>query len=584
MHPLHRVISCLFAACSASVASAQVALPGDSVAWRIGADRLIPRAARPATALIDFDPARLEALALNGGGIVLDFPLGRHRDADLELVPIEPFEPGAMVEVVRPGPKGKPLTALVPAAELLVGSAFLAGTVVDAPGSHVLLASSAAGLHGFVELDGHRYIVSSGPVGAGLPAASFDFTALPEGAIDMLPWSCDGLLVADGFAGAAFDGGVAGADPCRQVRIAYETDFEFAARFSFSESAATGYIATLASAMTTVFSRDVGARLSASFVRLWLEPGDPWTENSTSGQLVQFRSNWNTLMTTVPRDAAHFLSGRSLGGGVAYLPGLCSSFAYGLSANLNGSFPTPLVDNSTQNWDPFVVAHELGHNFGAPHTHDGSAYAPLIDGCGSSPQDCSGAPAGTIMSYCHLCAGGIGNIRLGFHPRSIDSISTFLSGVACDYTGSARAPVAVADAASAWSTLAKAVDVLANDDEFNCESFTIDSVQSPTPGGAVVSVAAGAGANGRDALVYTNPTSFSGVDTFTYTIRDASNQTATGTVRITVSPLRAAENPIGSVAGLEVAYYPLTSPSQLPNFLTLSPESTGVALTVDYAS
>jgi hypothetical protein len=142
-------------------------------------------------------------------------------------------------------------------------------------------------------------------------------------------------------------------------------------------------------------------------------------------------------MTSVARDLAHFISGRGLGGGVAYLPGLCNGTPYGVSANLGGFFPTPLADNNGQNWDIYVVAHEIGHNFGAPHTHN---YAPPLDGCGSSPQDCTAAGAGTIMSYCHICSGGVQNIQLRFHPGNIATIEQHLSSVGCQYTGPARPP------------------------------------------------------------------------------------------------------------------------------------------------
>lgn len=557
---------------------------GERIAVRVADRGPIPLGAEPFTSILDVDAARLEAFALNGGGIVIGFPFGPHLDADLELVPVEPFEEDATIDIVRRASKGRPLVEAVFARDLLVGSAFLAGSVVGQPGSHVFLASSAAGVFGYAQLDDQLFIVSSGPAGSGQPIASYDFTNLPEGLIELPEWACQ-TIAPDGVVGGALaDGGVAGDASCRQIRIAYESDYEFATRFALDADAATGYVATLSSAMTTIFSRDFGARLSASYLRLWLEPADPWTANSTTAQLGEFRTNWNTFMTSVPRDAAHFLSGRSLGGGVAYLPGLCTTYAYALSANLSGSFPTPLVDNDAQNWDPFVVAHELGHNFGAPHTHDAASYDPVIDGCGLSPQDCGSASAGTVMSYCHLCAGGIANIRLGFHPRTITTVTGYLDGAACDYTASARPPVTVADAASAWSTVARTIDILANDVEFNCENFTLDAVQSPTPGGATVVVVPGAGSGGLDAISYTNATSFTGVDTFTYTIRDASNQTITGSVRVTVTGLRAPENPIGSTGGLDARYYALSSPSALPDFLTLTPYLTGVASAVNYPS
>jgi hypothetical protein len=64
-----------------------------------------------------------------------------------------------------------------------------------------------------------------------------------------------------------------------------------------------------------------------------------------------------------------------------------------------------------------VLTHELGHNFGAPHTH---SYCPPVDQCATN---CTGTTActteGTIMSYCHGCPGGTANITTYFHPVSV---------------------------------------------------------------------------------------------------------------------------------------------------------------------
>ncbi len=58
--------------------------------------------------------------------------------------------------------------------------------------------------------------------------------------------------------------------------------------------------------------------------------------------------------------------------------------------------------------------HEIGHNFGSGHTHDG--YSPQIDTCGSG--QCSSqlplAKSATIMSYCHRCNGGMENVDYTF--------------------------------------------------------------------------------------------------------------------------------------------------------------------------
>ena len=163
----------------------------------------------------------------------------------------------------------------------------------------------------------------------------------------------------------------------------------------------------------------------------------PWTANTANGQLDEFIDYWNVNMNDVPRTTAHFLSTRAFidAGGVAYLGVLCDpDFAYGLSGHLNGSFPEPLViEGDPQNWDVVVVAHELGHNFGAPHTH---AVAPPIDLCAFG--ECIVDPKtmtveGTIMSYCHLCNGGLVNVNLFFHDRILDEhIHLYLATNPCE--------------------------------------------------------------------------------------------------------------------------------------------------------
>jgi hypothetical protein len=58
--------------------------------------------------------------------------------------------------------------------------------------------------------------------------------------------------------------------------------------------------------------------------------------------------------------------------------------------------------------------HELGHNFGSGHTHNGG-YVPVIDTCGTTcPSQLPLAKSATIMSYCHSCIGGMANMAYTF--------------------------------------------------------------------------------------------------------------------------------------------------------------------------
>ena len=84
---------------------------------------------------------------------------------------------------------------------------------------------------------------------------------------------------------------------------------------------------------------------------------------------------------------------------------LCNqSFGYGVSANLRGNLDWNTWTGSAGSftWDFVVLAHELGHNFGAAHTHD---YCPPLDACYDNCNSSISCSQGTLMSYCHLCGG-----------------------------------------------------------------------------------------------------------------------------------------------------------------------------------
>ncbi len=538
----------------------------------------LPAIARPHTAFIDLDRSVVEALARAGGG-VLPMQLGNTRVAPLELRPVDSFTSESRVEAVGVDEAGRQTVTPVE-----VRGVFLAGGIAGEPGTHAFLAMSDAGTFGYVETATNTYIISSGPYGAGLPTVSYDLTSLPPGVIETPAWTCSAAEPEVPVEIPGGDGGIAGVQPCRQVRVAFETDYEFLQRFGGNTTAATGYIATLASALTAIYTRDVNARVASVYSRLWTTSADPWNATTTSAELDEFSGYWSLNMGWLQRDLAHFLSGRSLGGGVAYLPGLCSGAPWGVSANLAGFFPTPLVDNNGQNWDIIVVAHELGHNFGAPHTHN---YNPPADGCGSSPQDCTVAnqDAGTIMSYCHLCPGGVQNIKLQFHPANIASIEAHLNTTSCQYTGPARPPIAVIDRLAVAATVPTLIDVLANELEFNCEPVTIEFPTPTSPNGASLSVSVGTGPEGRDQVLYTMPNAaFSGNDGFYYTLRDASGDTTTSGVIPTVSAVRTPENPIGSEPGLDAAYYTLNAPTVLPDYAQLTPYLVGTTPLVNFPS
>jgi hypothetical protein len=228
--------------------------------------------------------------------------------------------------------------------------------------------------------------------------------------------------------------------PAHTARVAIETDFEYYSLFN-NVTNATNYATNLIGYASTIYTAELNTSLLVSSIELWQNSGDPWTQTSTLCGLLEFGKYWNQNKTGVSRTIAHFLSGKSLGGGIAWLNALChgpfftggasscpalgSEAAwggdYGFTANIGGTFD---INNPTVVWDIYSTSHEIGHNFGSPHSHcynglEGNA-SP-IDQCYGSEQGCySGATSlpgagrsGTIMSYCHLL-GGYGAIALTF--------------------------------------------------------------------------------------------------------------------------------------------------------------------------
>lgn len=193
----------------------------------------------------------------------------------------------------------------------------------------------------------------------------------------------------------------------RVLFVAIDTDQAFYQLFN-DESAAQAYIVQLIAAISDIYIRDFGAKLILSFSRLWPAGGEPFSAQSLSG----FADYWTINEDPSPYHLIHLMSGRrdTPYGGIAYVAGSCSGFAYGISAFMLGSFPTPVGLPHLGNWDIVVVAHEMGHNMGTFHTHDG--YNPPIDQCANGIWS-----RGEIMSYCHIVPGGLLNTELRFTSR-----------------------------------------------------------------------------------------------------------------------------------------------------------------------
>ncbi len=286
------------------------------------------------------------------------------------------------------------------------------GQIADQPGSHAFLSVSSGGsVNGYVtQANGERYFLAtqSSNVAAGGEVIISRESASPGLFEDIV--SCGVTQTHDlrlSSPPVVARGGNAGRSP-RVLYVAIDADQKFYQLFN-DETAAQTYVVQVIAAVSDIYIRDFDAKLVLTFSRVWPAGGEPFGAHDLAG----FADYWFLNEDPTPYHLIHMLSGRrdTSYGGVAYVAGSCSGSAFGISAFLLGGFPTPVGIPNLNTWDVVVVAHEMGHNMGTFHTHDG--YTPPIDECGSS----SIWSRGEIMSYCHTLAGGLLNTELRFTSR-----------------------------------------------------------------------------------------------------------------------------------------------------------------------
>jgi hypothetical protein len=388
---------------------------------------------------------RLLALAPEASLEVADWPVAPEVRNDVVLTRHEVYSPESKILRVD----GKKLTE-VPRSRL----AFYWGTAKDDDQVRVFLSLDPAtgAMQSFTQSrEGiHELRPAPGRTGKTLthmvaPAEAF----VPGAATGEAPsWECGEQEAAQNprhLTGKALSSIFASASApftdLHSVTMGIDTDNELMLqKFNNDTTAAASYIASLFAAMNVMYERDLHVRLlqGTTFLRV-STTADPYnqsgTGNADGNKLDEFGTYWQTNYTNVSRGLAMMLSGKqgstNSASGIAWISGLCSPF-YGYSFS-------QVFKISYLAGDALVVGHEIGHNFGSPHTH---CYSPPADNCynaeagcysgGTScpaPQTINGVTgvAGTIMSYCHLL--GSCTSSMVFHPRSLtEYINAALAG------------------------------------------------------------------------------------------------------------------------------------------------------------
>lgn len=219
----------------------------------------------------------------------------------------------------------------------------------------------------------------------------------------------------DGFSGIQTTG-----PDLKTYRLALNTTTEYT-NFFGSVAAAEAAAVTSVNRVTGVYEKDVAIRLNLTFLRTWTGT-DPFTNNDAVAQLAQNQSNLDSVVGNANYDVGHVFStaaGGVAGLGVVGLTGQKARGATGVGAPVGDGF------------DIDFVAHELGHQFNANHTFNGTTL-----NCGGGNRSAGNAyepgSGTTIMAYAGIC--GAENVQNNsdpyFHTRSIDSILTLRGNAA----------------------------------------------------------------------------------------------------------------------------------------------------------
>jgi hypothetical protein len=153
--------------------------------------------------------------------------------------------------------------------------------------------------------------------------------------------------------------------PARQIEVAIVGDFEFSGLAFANGLTPEAAIAARMNIVDGIYSSQVGVKVIVSDVNVFRTAGDPFTATTVPSTLLNELASWRQVTPTqTSKGLTHLLTGRDLDGttvGIAFLGSVC---------NIRSAAGLTQGTLSTTN-SALVIAHEMGHNFGAEH--DGEA-------------------------------------------------------------------------------------------------------------------------------------------------------------------------------------------------------------------
>ncbi len=223
-------------------------------------------------------------------------------------------------------------------------------------------------------------------------------------------------------------------------RLALAADYEYVTAVGGTKELALAEMSNTINRVNEVYERDLGIRLElvgdnekiVYAVNSTFD--DPYTNTNQNLMLEENQAILDSVIGSGNYDIGHVFG--TGGGGVASVGSACQN-------GYKAQGATGLLGSSGEAFYIDYVAHEMGHQFGADHTFNGTS---LNCGAGnrsgtSAVEPGSGA---TIMGYAGICTGENlqSNSDAHFHAKSISDINSYTSSRAgsCSSTITAANP------------------------------------------------------------------------------------------------------------------------------------------------
>lgn len=196
-----------------------------------------------------------------------------------------------------------------------------------------------------------------------------------------------GSVTAQTLYKALADQGSQSPGPGLRLRVGVVADYEFFRQFSDDPE---GTIISRMDIVDGIYSSQVGVKISLAPLTVFTVANEPFTKTDPADLLAQVRQFRSSQPTQMALGVTHLMTGRDLDGdivGISYLGSVCNGD--GADSLSEGAHSTSM--------SALIVAHELGHNFNAPH--DGVPGA-----CATTPQTYLMAPKINFSSQFSDCS------------------------------------------------------------------------------------------------------------------------------------------------------------------------------------